>query len=412
MSSPLAHQGKRASILSWWSDSNPGLQGPTINIHAAAKPLSRFLYRRQALDFIKENHGSPLSAPILEIYSSYLPWDYVSWSTKAAILSELARAARFSEVDAHAVVDSPVLSHVAKMLESPDSRTSAACELLGSLSRHTSTAPAVLDLNPCERLMSLLRDQVVCAAASALSDIANSADGALAVANAKALDHIWELLESPDTLILYQAWTLLESLASQPSASYLDTENLRATSVPLWQTLHKPGISDERYMGWFLAYGKDDDSKVVLEATVALYQIPRSQWGDGVKALADADLPEHFLLKSPDPHILKWACMLMGELARDESTVSAISELELCARLVSFLQNEESIIIHGTLYALAEIARSLDGAQAIVNAKALDRVFQFLKSTKHESTAPAIWQQHSLQLNWLSGNWLELELAE
>ncbi|KAF8196674.1 hypothetical protein K438DRAFT_738789 [Mycena galopus ATCC 62051] len=75
MSSPLARQQTRASILSWWSDSNPNLQGPTINIHTAAKPLCRFLYHRQALDFINQNRGSPLSPTILETYSSYFPYD-------------------------------------------------------------------------------------------------------------------------------------------------------------------------------------------------------------------------------------------------------------------------------------------------------------------------------------------------
>jgi hypothetical protein len=48
--------------------------GPTINLHAAAKPLLRFMYRRQAVGIIRRSRDSPLSTTILEIYSSYLPY--------------------------------------------------------------------------------------------------------------------------------------------------------------------------------------------------------------------------------------------------------------------------------------------------------------------------------------------------
>ena len=67
---PLTRQQTLESVRSWWSDSNA--PGPTINLHAAAKPLMRFMYHRQALGFIKENHGHPLSMEAMEIYQSYL----------------------------------------------------------------------------------------------------------------------------------------------------------------------------------------------------------------------------------------------------------------------------------------------------------------------------------------------------
>jgi hypothetical protein len=70
---PLTRQETRTSIYSWWSDSNPLLKGPTINLHAAAKPLMKRMYHRQALEFIKKNRGHPLSATTLEIYASYFP---------------------------------------------------------------------------------------------------------------------------------------------------------------------------------------------------------------------------------------------------------------------------------------------------------------------------------------------------
>jgi hypothetical protein len=70
----MTRQASRTSLFSWWSDANPLLQGPTINIHAAAKPLMKLMYHRQALEFIRKNQGIPLSKTMLEIYSSYFPW--------------------------------------------------------------------------------------------------------------------------------------------------------------------------------------------------------------------------------------------------------------------------------------------------------------------------------------------------
>jgi hypothetical protein len=62
------------SIFSWWSDSNPLVRyGPTINIHAAAKPLMKLMYHRQAMGLIRKNRGSQLSIETLETYWSYFP---------------------------------------------------------------------------------------------------------------------------------------------------------------------------------------------------------------------------------------------------------------------------------------------------------------------------------------------------
>jgi hypothetical protein len=72
---PLTRTDTRASIFSWWSDSNSLLRyGPTINLHAVAKPLIKLMYHRQAMEFIKKNRFRRLSTEMLEIYWSYLPY--------------------------------------------------------------------------------------------------------------------------------------------------------------------------------------------------------------------------------------------------------------------------------------------------------------------------------------------------
>jgi hypothetical protein len=69
---PLARQLTPQSVHSWWSDSNP--PGATISLHAAAKPLMRLMYHRQAMRFIEDNFGIPLSQESLDIYVSYLAY--------------------------------------------------------------------------------------------------------------------------------------------------------------------------------------------------------------------------------------------------------------------------------------------------------------------------------------------------
>ncbi|KAJ7928851.1 G-protein alpha subunit-domain-containing protein [Mycena leptocephala] len=127
---PLTRQQTHTSIYSWWSDSNPGLQGATINLHAIAKPLLKRMYHRQALDLIKKSRDVPLSTEVLSIFSSYLPLNYVSFSTKAAILAELVERAEVDRDDARAIVSSPVWDQVPQLLVSPDSEVwSLASEL-------------------------------------------------------------------------------------------------------------------------------------------------------------------------------------------------------------------------------------------------------------------------------------------
>jgi hypothetical protein len=165
---PLTHPD---SIHSWWSDRNS--VGPTISLHAIAKPLIKVMYHQQAMGFIKRNRGLPLSGMTLLIFSSYLMYvlfgfdrilrltvcryKYLSSATKSAILMELAARAE-SEDDAHAVVDSLVFHQIAELLESPCAEIRrSTCWMLGKLASHESTEAPVLHLKPCSKLVFLLR---------------------------------------------------------------------------------------------------------------------------------------------------------------------------------------------------------------------------------------------------------------
>jgi hypothetical protein len=60
--------------------------------------------------------------------------------------------------DVQAIFEAKTLDHILGLLNSlsPDVRKWT-CRLVGRLAGHESTAPAVLQLKPCERLVSLLR---------------------------------------------------------------------------------------------------------------------------------------------------------------------------------------------------------------------------------------------------------------
>ncbi|KAJ7612751.1 hypothetical protein FB45DRAFT_1065443 [Roridomyces roridus] len=109
----------RVSLLSWWSDSNPGLNGPTINLHTMTKPLLRAMYHRQALEYIAVNNDNSLSEVMVDIYSSYLECKYVASRTKVRVLSHLSSRAHL-DMDAQKIVNSSVFSETPQLLESPN----------------------------------------------------------------------------------------------------------------------------------------------------------------------------------------------------------------------------------------------------------------------------------------------------
>jgi hypothetical protein len=167
---PLARQQTRTSIHSWWSDRNPGPHGPTINLHAAAKPLIKIYVSPSGVrNNQKESRQAALEDDFgniflihavcgtfdlhLDFVNRCCRLGYVSRSTKVAILHDLGGRVA-SEADARAIVESPVLDSFVEMLRSPDTGIQgSSCMLLASLAQHECAVPT----KGCEMLMSLLR---------------------------------------------------------------------------------------------------------------------------------------------------------------------------------------------------------------------------------------------------------------
>ncbi|KAJ6533593.1 armadillo-type protein [Mycena capillaripes] len=450
---PLTRQPTLDSVLSWWSDSNP--VGPNINLHAAAKPLMRFLYHRDALAYIRKHLGTPLSKETMEIYSSYLGYKYVSSSTKSAILMDLQTRVKFED-EARTVADSLVLYLCQELAGSLDAEVRRRiCGMLEGLARHETTVPAVLSVNPCQPLVSLLRGgnlAVVECAAQALYRITFWTEGAQAAVAANVLEYMAELLSSPHASV--QEWmclilgklahhqTTLPAVLSmnpcQPLVSLLHGGNL-AVIASAAQALYRITITPEGAQAavdanvveytaellsspnasvrdWthdileelMLIQVSGGDPTVIESVAQALYRITISS--EGVQAAVDANVLEYGaqLLSSPQPSVRGWTREILGKLVRHEATTSLA-----VGQLVSLLRGGDSTVIQSAVQALYRITISPQGAQAAVDANVLEYTAELLSSpnasvrewmrnilgelVRHEATAnPAAGQLVSL----------------
>ncbi|KAF7312881.1 hypothetical protein MKEN_00972400 [Mycena kentingensis (nom. inval.)] len=88
---PGSISSSRPSTLSWWSDSNT--VGPTISLHAAAKPLMHLLHLQQARALIAARAGTDLDQRTMETYAIYLSYKYSSTATRTEVLADLSARA-------------------------------------------------------------------------------------------------------------------------------------------------------------------------------------------------------------------------------------------------------------------------------------------------------------------------------
>ncbi|KAJ7090952.1 hypothetical protein C8R43DRAFT_964759 [Mycena crocata] len=259
------------SVRSWWSDRN--LPGATINLHAASKPLMKFMYHRQALDFMRKTGRSQLTPEHMDVYSSYLADKYVSDWTKIAILRELKQrtesndaahsvvhshmfptlpaflessdallvallrtsnsvdvlyalgAITHSQTGAQAALDAQVLHNAAESLASPNSEVRRLmCTILVHLGSHQATA-----LSTCEQLAEIIRESnahTQQVAVQTLCAITTAVVGAEAAMETEILRHIPPLLLSPDNKIRNDTQRLLGNLASHESLSLIICQEL------------------------------------------------------------------------------------------------------------------------------------------------------------------------------------------
>ncbi|KAJ7924208.1 armadillo-type protein, partial [Mycena leptocephala] len=277
---PLTRQVSPQSIHSDWTDSRP--TGPTINIHALAKLLMRPMYHQQVSKYMKKDRGLPLSRENIEIYK------HVGTSTKAKILRCIAKK-KISDDDACEVAHLFLLDSVVmdQFLQARDDRMQInACDVLRNLALHTSSAPIILQLNPCGRLVSLLRGKnptLTVRALQVLHRISESKNGGEAVIQAGTLYLLDELFSSADTAVRIATCKVVRSLAFEEETS---DSVIRANPS-----------------GALVSLLREQDPEVRREASLVLTWI--AHWADGAKAVIDARALDE-ILKLPTQLPMCW----------------------------------------------------------------------------------------------------------
>ncbi|KAK7043506.1 armadillo-type protein [Favolaschia claudopus] len=226
------------SIYSWWSDSMS--IGPTISIHAAARPLMRLMYHRQVRSFIKRTQDTRLSPDLMEICLSYLAYKYISPTTKSLILEELdsrVTSGRDKEVVCKSLEER--VSLVSELLASPPSRI------------RVHTWNILRAISPLDSLMSWVSlPQIFSAFSDADPEICEAARFAFikCVGTAEGLDYCWDYLANNKNMDTNK-WLIVNELdLGIVSESKEDEEKIAFSLVQRWSLVAKllrsrePGI--------------------------------------------------------------------------------------------------------------------------------------------------------------------------
>ncbi|KAJ7276015.1 hypothetical protein C8J57DRAFT_1224151 [Mycena rebaudengoi] len=404
---PLTRQQTFRSTRSWWSDSNPNLRGPTINLHAAAKPLMKLLYNRQVLDFIRNIEGNSLSAEDAEIYGNYLSCEYVSLSTKSAILEDLSRRA-YSDPEA-LVVHSNLFHDILKLLEGPvamDTRMWKAVQpILQRLAERDATADAA-----CSSLVALVCDsrvpQVVEGALVLLSEVLpiNFPPVTSGASEAKFLDRILDILGDLSTaelrdqaifrilvylalhestaVALVEASTLkyIEKQLRSPTATlhpgiYRILDNLvshKSTAIAVFN-MH---LYDLLATLW---RENSDGRQITLTVAVIKLLANIARWREGAEGLVTPKLLNDVLsgLQSLNDSIRLSMCALLHALVGHETTVQAVVTIVPREDIVVLLSDWNNRIRESA----AETLRELDATLEIIDG--LYYAYRILDNDKH-----------------------------
>ncbi|KAJ7624026.1 armadillo-type protein [Mycena polygramma] len=263
------------------------------------------------------------------------------------------------------VLSTNVFDHVLELLHSPDPRdVQLTLRLVRHLVDHESTATEALKAIPYQQVvLSSASDDIAVysSAASALCAISQWPDGAKAILNAGALDHVPKLLDSAD----------------------VDTKEWTCSMVGNFarhKLLLLVGLLIRRILTCLGSLLSDGDLHIRRCSIYALYHI--SLCAGGERVVVDAKLLGYVLqlLDLDDHDTQKYTALLVGRLAEQEdSTALEVLTVDTCLRLVLLSDN---ISVHqSAAYALSTISQGLCGAKATLKAGALAYASKPLDST-------------------------------
>ncbi|KAJ7479169.1 armadillo-type protein [Mycena latifolia] len=224
---------------------------------------------------------------------------------------------------ATAAADAQMIDCLPGLLDSANGEVrSWTCQILGELASHGElTAMAVLDVNPCARLVPLLRDKnmgLVESAIYALRRIAQWRRGCQAAIEAGMLERVAELLHSQNPQVRRRTCETLGRMAFN-----------RPTAVAVLEVNPCPQL---------VRLLRDAEVEVIESACYALCRI--TELKNGAQAAADANMLEYVpdLLGSPDAQVRRWTCEMLGQLANYKFPVVASVIAQLSTPLVSLLR--------------------------------------------------------------------------
>ncbi|KAJ7776273.1 armadillo-type protein [Mycena metata] len=236
-------------------------------------------------------------------------------------------------------------------------------KMLAGLAFHPLTRGVVIAAQPCPQLVALLGHDdavIVEAACYTLLQISADMDGAKAVVEAGPLETVEHLLESQYTEIwTFTRWTFGE-LASRPS-----TQGVVVTAQPCSQLVALLG---------------DDNAAVIERACCALSYISCDV--DGARAVVEARALETVenLFTSPRAGVRRWTAKMLAGVAFHPSMRGVVVAAQPCPQLVTLLSDDDEAVVEAACYALSEISRNVDGANAVVEAGALGAIEHLLAS--------------------------------
>ncbi|KAJ7255659.1 armadillo-type protein [Mycena rebaudengoi] len=357
----LRPQTSRQSLQSCWSDSN--FVGATISIHAAAKPLMRFMYHRDAIKFIEKNRHTPPSTTT-EIYSGYLGYKYVADTTKAALLRDLEFKA-VSEDGAHAVADLLLVQPdlVEALLNSPslDVRV-LTCRILGRLGKHE-TRPEFISL-VTSWLGTLLSDD-----------------------NPVTVDIIIETLTS---LIALPDSAEVRTLLQCRTFWILGGRSRMVPRKASRRQSREGSLNRSTPCASLVSLLSHDDPVVVDGVIDALTCCFIPGWPDGAQPPINAEFINK-LLDSPIP----WGKRPLHRFLES----LALASINPCPTLVSRLNDSNPDVGRRALYALTFFIQTLEGAHAAMAAGILEVLDKLI-----DSPNPRILRATCLMLGHLAQN--------
>ncbi|KAJ7120193.1 armadillo-type protein [Mycena epipterygia] len=257
------------------------------------------------------------------------------------------------------IIDEDVLAFVNGLLQSSDLDVVVfTCGMLRSLVYYESLQAAVLNLDPCMQLVSLVshkHTRVQEEAVNVLACISSGpADGPRAVVNAGALSHSTTLLASTNFGVRLHTCWMLGNIARHPAftTAVLDLDVCARLVSLLAPANWHISRGTRREVRW-ASCSVCDFSLMQRNVVYALACISAGS-EHGARAVVVAHALDHFsqLLQSPNPDVVRLTCWLLANIARHASLNPAVLELHPFTRLVSLIQNAGLSVRQEAGYAL------------------------------------------------------------